>query len=1362
MARWTIYGKDGNPKAITTGVTVGSRTLPELEYSGTWMGECFVTVTAKSEQPINWQLGDYMLYRGEKFVLNYDPSVIKQARANTYGEAFVYDNVKFNSLAVELTDVQFLDVVLSDNKIHYTSLPAFSFFANDIEDLADRLQANCNRYCRQNGFAISDWWIILTPSLTRTVARGKASGETADEKTAFEDLFRNAWNANYSSQDNNETGKLNQNVSVSNQSISQALALIKSTFDLNFVNKGRQVIIGAPARIVGHEFAYGRGNGLHQIERVVDSEQQVITKLIAYGGNTNLPIRYYADINKVCFADVLSIEQGVAKLDVLFSRDRFNGYQDLVVPYPLYKVLFHVDGGQKEGYVSDHINQDTAGDGSCYLFSSNLEVGDRIYFDSGVVVDKWPSGHFSYINEGKILPDNLAVNNLMLPGFPTQSLYDWVIANNGIAVQDGRNNSKYGRATWTYNNVTYDAFFSKDKLNPYILSLNYDSVGIREYTKFFDGSDESDDIYPTIENTGADHLVSADVIEDNGVFEEGATVPDFHITIPSLGQNVEFNSLIKEDTTISMKDGYCGGREFKVVSASKNNNGSWDVTLQREPDDALQLYFPYSDKASRGETAIAYEAYQLRGSDIEDYDGDKFVIIGIDMPETYVEESAKKLLSLALEYLFANQYVRYTYVPKVDEIFMAREHDAATAGTSLHDTLKEGDLMQFEDDDLSIEGNIFIDTLHIKEYGNNGIPTYDVTLKETKTVGTIERIKQQIDNLKVGVGVTYGSATGGLSTSQVKTLISSEGDKRYIRRDVNDETDTNLTANNFIAKRGIKTDEITPKTPNKPISMNGDVDISGDSNVEGTLHVEKVAVYGENANGGDIVAQSSIYQAQVSGWAIDKNGNMEVSSLKVRNYLETEELRINRLQAQEGDTIFTDNDQIEEVEQVIDETDGSVSYILTFKDKWEGYFTAQRYGNILRGVINTLAEAYFAKQQGRQPIVDKDSPDYDDLPSDSGGNKFFTSWMKIIADRNTAQGRLGLNQVQVVLYADDQTLIPQDKNFPPCVGMVVAHWGCFDYSVPVLPDDTPEEKAQKEELIADIKKRQVFFYLSASEGRIMKLSQVDKPLLEEHNFGMTFGKTPDFIKQWPNYQSLIADHPSLADKDYLFAQGILCHDFIPVTPRTDKPLSTVVFCGDWEDGTNMSGKYFEPAYDQLVDLPCPMHGIYYHGAYNEYTGRYETHTVRHNSGTWMCLENQPVVSGGVSTYYPPKFGSPYWKLIDGNENYSIEFVSSNGQAFYRGNVDTMVTPNLFIGNVDITADISVSNWWWERSLEHPTAESEQRDETWNANHKRMRILHLTNEDMPMEWGLDNKVSFTCKVTINDGKTTRTVNNQVIV
>ena len=95
-----------------------------------------------------------------------------------------------------------------------------------------------------------------------------------------------------------------------------------------------------------------------------------------------------------------------------------------------------------------------------------------------------------------------------------------------------------------------------------------------------------------------------------------------------------------------------------------------------------------------------------------------------------------------------------------------------------------------------------------------------------------------------------------------------------------------------------------------------------------------------------------------TGGRIDGQGNGELESLRVRSFLEVVELIINRLQAQEGDTLFTDNDQIEDLEQVIDDTDGSVSYVLTLKAKWEGYITGQQYGNVIKGIINTLAAKY--------------------------------------------------------------------------------------------------------------------------------------------------------------------------------------------------------------------------------------------------------------------------------------------------------------------------------------------------------------------------------------------------------------------
>lgn len=51
---WEIKGKDNQTKA-----TVGS-----LEYNGKWMGERYVSVTVESPVPIDFAIGDYLMYRG--------------------------------------------------------------------------------------------------------------------------------------------------------------------------------------------------------------------------------------------------------------------------------------------------------------------------------------------------------------------------------------------------------------------------------------------------------------------------------------------------------------------------------------------------------------------------------------------------------------------------------------------------------------------------------------------------------------------------------------------------------------------------------------------------------------------------------------------------------------------------------------------------------------------------------------------------------------------------------------------------------------------------------------------------------------------------------------------------------------------------------------------------------------------------------------------------------------------------------------------------------------------------------------------------------------------------------------------------
>lgn len=160
------------------------------------------------------------------------------------------------------------------------------------------------------------------------------------------------------------------------------------------------------------------------------------------------------------------------------------------------------------------------------------------------------------------------------------------------------------------------------------------------------------------------------------------------------------------------------------------------------------------------------------------------------MPDVYIKAHSQRLLSSAKKWLAKNDYIRYSYIPKVDNIYMARQHDDAVANnqTSIHDTIKEGDLMLFEDDDLGISGSIIIDSLSIKE-GDDMIPEYEITLKEEKIVGTLEKIQNQIDSI-----VSGGQGNGGYNSEQIKSLIKAFGSNFFLRKDKDDRTPHKLSS----------------------------------------------------------------------------------------------------------------------------------------------------------------------------------------------------------------------------------------------------------------------------------------------------------------------------------------------------------------------------------------------------------------------------------------------------------------------------------------------------------------------------------------------------------------------------------------
>lgn len=781
MKKWTIYDKNGNERMVQWSANVseaaGKYAEPSLEYHGAWMGECYVTLNVKCAVPIDFAIGDYLMYRGEKFVINYDPSVIKKSRPHYHGEGFTYSDIKFNALSYELTDIRFLDYVLADNNIHYTSLPKFPFYAASIEDFCDRLQANTNRYCTDNGFALADYWLFVTPSRERTVQRASKVRQVngvwegipslvVAQKWA--DAF-GQWSFTFGSDTFTGGGsdtteqKLDLSISIDNISVWDGMSYIKDKFGLNFITRGRTVIVGAAGLPTQHLFKYGKGNGLYEIDRMADTEQQIVTKLYAYGSGTNLPSRYYADINMRMYGTITAVSGSTLDLDIPWDENYYTGsydstnnaYRATVVISDTYYTVYCYQKYNSEYVSVMGLTNDVV---------SGLSVNDKLYFSGGLDKEKWPESSKEYSADN--MPNNMAVNVLMLPGFPKQSLYEWVKANGGTDYDD-----ETGLATWE----GYTAYFSLDRYQPYILSVNHTTLGIRESTKYFDGTDDTDDIHPTIEGTGLDVVVGADSIDDNGVYADGEEVSGFNITLPDFGSDFDLQDLIEQgggDASISMKDGYCGGREFSIVNVKQETSGLWTCECERAHDDALELWFPYSYNKSIGHSSTANEPYQICG-------GDHYVLLGIPMTDTYVNANAERLLLAALEFLSKNDYTRYTYTPKVDEIFMAYQHDSAVANneTSMHDTIKEGGIMLFEDNDLNIDGSVFIDNLTIKEYGNAQIPTYEVTLRDDKQVGQIQRIQNQINSLS--------STASGISAADIpaiRQLIETYGGAAFLSK----------------------------------------------------------------------------------------------------------------------------------------------------------------------------------------------------------------------------------------------------------------------------------------------------------------------------------------------------------------------------------------------------------------------------------------------------------------------------------------------------------------------------------------------------------------------------------------------------
>ena len=245
-----------------------------------------------------------------------------------------------------------------------------------------------------------------------------------------------------------------------------------------------------------------------------------------------------------------------------------------------------------------------------------------------------------------------------------------------------------------------------------------------------------------------------DTIDDEGNYKQGY----FKVKLPQLEFDLYACAAITENMQINMKSGDCLGCTFDVEvdwDDYKNNfyknDGSFDPVIHTTTGDGHRRDGDKYPDSSQGQITIILKkdtetfgtlmpnVYQHpKGeSGVGEGDGDNFVVLGISLPDSYIQ-SAEIKLSFEMElYMKDNNNYYYDYPLKFDEHFLATHTDILSQ-------ISNNKKVRFNYGGQEIA--LYIKQVTVK-YGESPLPKYDIVLTDNIEI-VLNQIGQAVGEMR--------------------------------------------------------------------------------------------------------------------------------------------------------------------------------------------------------------------------------------------------------------------------------------------------------------------------------------------------------------------------------------------------------------------------------------------------------------------------------------------------------------------------------------------------------------------------------------------------------------------------------------
>lgn len=247
------------------------------------------------------------------------------------------------------------------------------------------------------------------------------------------------------------------------------------------------------------------------------------------------------------------------------------------------------------------------------------------------------------------------------------------------------------------------------------------------------------------------------------------------------GFNLFEHAIDKGEMTISMTSGSCGGCNFTIMVDPDTQKNTVQVhangELLRDKDGNVIISGAPQRQQNNTKTDNVWIALR---KDVETFGvimpnatnnyrptekSDMFVILHIDLPQSYITTAENKLKEEIIKYLATNNTDKFNFSINLSRIFFAENPDVLSE-------LNENSRVQFEYDSRRYE--FYISSYSYKMSANEPLPQITIELTDTLTInkGTLQT---SIDSVKQDIMSSIGSVD-----------FVKQGLKHFVRKDIKD------------------------------------------------------------------------------------------------------------------------------------------------------------------------------------------------------------------------------------------------------------------------------------------------------------------------------------------------------------------------------------------------------------------------------------------------------------------------------------------------------------------------------------------------------------------------------------------------